>query len=97
MYGLDEQTQREIHRILSHYSEIQEAILYGSRAKGTYKPFSDVDITLKGEVSVSTLLDIMREFEESSIPYLFDVSIFNDLTNPELIEHINRCGKKIYP
>lgn len=95
-YGLDEDTLQEIYRILSRYEEVREAVLYGSRAKGNYKPFSDIDLTLKGDVSLDTLLDVMREFDESSLPYMFDVSIFNSLTNKELIEHIARCGKKIY-
>lgn len=95
-YGLDEDTLQEIYRILSRYDEVREAVLYGSRAKGNYKPFSDIDLTLKGDVSLDTLLDVMREFDESSLPYMFDVSIFNSLTNKELIEHIARCGKKIY-
>lgn len=95
-YGLDEDTLQEICRILSRYGEVQEAILYGSRAKGNYKLFSDIDLTLKGDVLHDTLLDVIREFDESSLPYMFDVSIFNSLTNKELIEHITRCGKKIY-
>lgn len=95
-YGLDEHTLEEICRILERYPQVTEAVLYGSRAKGNYKPFSDIDLTLKGDVSLDTLLEVMREFEESSMPYLFDVSVFNNLTNEELIDHIARCGKKIY-
>lgn len=68
-----------------------------ARTKGNYKPFSDVDLTLKGDISQDALLGIMREFAESSLPYLFDISVFNSLTNSELVEHINRWGVKIYP
>ena len=92
-YGLEEQT---IFLIFGKYPEVEEVILYGSRAKGNFKPFSDIDITLKGKISPETLLSINCAFSESSLPYLFDISIFNDLNNQNLIDHINRWGKVIY-
>ena len=95
-YGLEEQTLQTIFLIFSKYPEVEEVILYGSRAKGNFKPFSDIDITLKGKISPETLLSINCAFSESSLPYLFDISIFNDLNNQNLIDHINRWGKVIY-
>ena len=94
--GLDNETAASICRILTQYPEVEAAILYGSRAKGTHKTFSDIDLTLTGEVSVDTLLRIHADLDESDIPYLFDLSVFNALTNPELIEHIHRVGQVIY-
>ena len=95
-YGLEEQTLQTIFLIFGKYPEVEEVILYGSRAKGNFKPFSDIDITLKGKISPETLLSINCAFSESSLPYLFDISIFNDLNNQNLIDHINRWGKVIY-
>ena len=34
--------------VLSQYSQVEKAILYGSRAKGNYKNGSDIDLTLYG-------------------------------------------------
>lgn len=95
-YGLEEQTLQTIFLIFGKYPEVEKVILYGSRAKGNFKPFSDIDITLKGKISPETLLSINCAFSESSLPYLFDISIFNDLDNQNLIDHINRWGKVIY-
>ena len=50
-YGLEEQTLQTIFLIFGKYPEVEEVILYGSRAKGNFKPFSDIDITLKGKIS----------------------------------------------
>ena len=88
-YGLEEQTLQTIFLIFGKYPEVEEVILYGSRAKGNFKPFSDIDITLKGKISPETLLSINCAFSESSLPYLFDISIFNDLNNQNLIEYIS--------
>ena len=95
-YGLDEHTLHTMLRIFEQYPEIDEAILYGSRTKGNFKPFSDVDITLKGVIRQETLFAVNRALSESSLPYLFDISIFSTLNNQALIEHIDRCGKTLY-
>lgn len=98
MYGFSEQNIKELREILASIPAIEEAIIYGSRARGDYKPASDVDITLKG--SKLTFRDVALLDDKlyySYLPYYFDTSIFADLTNEELIENINRCGKVFLP
>lgn len=97
MYGFSEQNIKELREILASIPTIEEAIIYGSRARGDYKPASDVDITLKG--SKLTFRDVALLDDKlyySYLPYYFDTSIFADLTNEELIENINRFGKVFY-
>ena len=93
MYGL---TDRELALMDSYFSQItnlEKVILYGSRAKGNYKKFSDVDITLLGkEIGVSDLFKLQDLLYESDLPYMYDVSLFKSLTNPDLIDHINCKG-----
>jgi len=93
MYGL---TDRELALMDSYFSQIanlEKVILYGSRAKGNYKKFSDVDITLLGkEIGVSDLFKLQDLLYESDLPYMYDVSLFKSLTNPDLIDHIKRKG-----
>jgi predicted nucleotidyltransferase len=93
MYGL---TDRELALMDSYFSQsanLEKVILYGSRAKGNYKKFSDVDITLLGkEIGVSDLFKLQDLLYESDLPYMYDVSLFKSLTNPDLIDHINRKG-----
>jgi predicted nucleotidyltransferase len=93
MYGL---TDRELALMDSYFSQIanlEKVILYGSRAKGNYKKFSDVDITLLGkEIGISDLFKLQDLLYESDLPYMYDVSLFKSLTNPDLIDHIKRKG-----
>jgi hypothetical protein len=42
------------------------------------------------------MLVLKGELEDSSLPYLFDVSMFSKLNNSNLIDHINRAGKTLY-
>lgn len=48
-YGLKENTILRIQSVLAGFPEIEEVILYGSRAKGNYKNGSDIDLTFKGK------------------------------------------------
>ena len=50
-YGLSEINGKRIIDVLSRFSEVQEAVLFGSRAKGNYNQGSDIDIAVKGIIS----------------------------------------------
>lgn len=76
---------------------IVNAILYGSRAKGNFKPFSDIDITLVGkELTRNDLIKIIQDVDNLLLPYQFDLSLWNKIKNEALIEHIERIGISIY-
>jgi predicted nucleotidyltransferase len=96
-FGLKQDTINQINQIFSTYPEISKAIIYGSRAKGNYKPGSDIDLTLVGDnINYHQLLEILNKIDDLLLPYFFDLSIFNSLNNPNLIEHIERVGITFY-
>ena len=55
-YGLSTRTLQELTKVFSRYPEVEEAVLYGSRAKGTYQTGSDIDVTLNGIETRRSLL-----------------------------------------
>ena len=96
-YGLKEKHIIAINSIFEKYSQIEEAILYGSRAKGNYRNGSDIDLTLKGnDLDLSTLYKIEIELDDLFLPHKIDLSIFFKIENTDLIEHINRIGITLY-
>ena len=96
-YGLKNEILKNISAILVAFPEVNKAILYGSRAKGNFKPTSDIDITLVGDnLTLQILNKIDLELDDLLLPYTFDLSIFHFLNNKELIEHVERVGKVIY-
>ena len=83
--------------LFARHKKIEQVILFGSRARGTHKPFSDVDITLLGiGLTRSHLNRLMTDIDESSLPYSFDISLYAKLTNSDLIEQIERTGVVLY-
>jgi predicted nucleotidyltransferase len=96
-FGLTVEVTEKIRKVLSGHQEVQAAILYGSRAKGNYKPGSDIDLTLKGEnLDLSKLAKISNELDDLSLPYTFDFSIYDQIKNIQLLDHIQRVGTVFY-
>ena len=96
-YGLKQQDIESIQKVFSAFNEVEKVILYGSRAKGNFKPASDIDITLVGEELDITLLNkISLALDDLLLPYTFDVSIFSHIKNEDLLDHINRIGIVFY-
>lgn len=97
MFGLNFSDIETIQKVLYSYPQVEEALIFGSRAMGNYKPGSDVDIALKGNVSLENVLSISAELNECvPLPYKFDVLSYSLIDDRSLIEHINQYGKSFY-
>ena len=70
--GLTKQDMKTIIQVLEEYSEVETAVLYGSRALGTYQRGSDIDIALKGRKLTSSICSHIhfKLEEETLLPYL---------------------------
>ena len=97
-YGLSDRTLNTLDSTFRKYPGVKQAVLYGSRAKGNYHNGSDIDMSLKTD-STFTRTDLLRiagDFDDSDLPYFVDVSIYDQLSNPDLKAHIDRVGKILY-
>ncbi len=96
-FGLKETTISQINTVLAQYPQVEQAILYGSRAKGNHKPGSDIDLTLIGDqIDLWLIHKIETELDDHLLPYTVDISAYHHLTNPRLVDHIDRMGKLFY-
>lgn len=96
-FGLPVATVQKICGVLARHPQVEQAVLYGSRAKGNFKNGSDIDLTLQGTGLVhQDLLKVMDELDDLLLPYTIDLSLFASLTHPELIDHIRRVGVVFY-
>ena len=95
--GLTNKEVENIISVFSKYPEIEEVLLYGSRAKGNYRPASDIDLTMKGKnIDLTLQTKIECDLDDLLLPYKFDISIYDRITNAEFINHIDRVGKILY-
>ncbi|MBF0621467.1 MAG: nucleotidyltransferase domain-containing protein [Magnetococcales bacterium] len=94
--GLSVEVLNQLCTVFHHVAQIQKVLLFGSRAKGVYRPDSDIDLALVG-VGDDLLAELVSEVLDSlPLPYHFDVKAYDSLTYPPLIEHIKRVGVPLY-
>ena len=93
-HGLLARDLFHIRAAVSELEQIEQVILFGSRAKGTHERGSDVDIAIKGDINYETVLQLSSELNEARpLPYFFDVVNYDSLDdNDPLRAHIDRVG-----
>lgn len=96
-FGLNNHIIEQINGVFKKHTELDQVILYGSRAKGNYKNGSDIDLTIIGkQLELKLTNKIENELDDLLLPYTFDISIYSHIKNKNLLEHINRIGKEFY-
>ena len=96
-FGLNDSTITKIQRVFEKYPQVDRVVVFGSRAKGNFRPGSDIDLTLFGnELNQQLCSDIAEELDDLLLPYMIDLSVFDLLDHVDLKEHILRVGKVFY-
>ena len=97
-YGISPKSFSLLIDAMANQPEIDSAILFGSRAKGTFRKGSDIDIAIKGKACTPQIaLDLSANLNEHlPIPYYFDIVHYESLQHKSLVEHIDRVGVTIY-
>lgn len=97
-FGISELALEQIKKTIAEFPEIEQAVIFGSRAMGNYRKGSDIDIAIMGQnidhhttTRLSALLN-----EELPLPWFFDIVDFTHLSHPELARHIREHGKRFY-
>lgn len=74
----------EIKKIIFRFIDPDKnsVFIFGSRAGGKNRKFSDVDIGIKGnkKIPITLISEIKDAFEESDIPYMVDIIDFKHVT-----------------
>lgn len=96
-HGLSPPTVAQITAVLSRFPALESAVLFGSRAKGTYKPGSDIDLALTGEALDWRIVgQLYNALDDLLLPYSFSLIRLDAATDPAVAAHIARVGIPIY-
>ncbi len=96
-HGLPPEAVARLHGVLARHPAIDKALLYGSRARGTHKPGSDIDLTLCGaSLTAAQLAAIAMEVDDLLLPYTVDLSILDQIDHADLRQVIAREGVVFY-
>jgi len=94
--GLSSADCAKLKDVFAQYTDIQQVILYGSRAKENFRLNSDIDLTIIGDLDWQTFTQLENELDDLLLPYKIDLSLFEHIENNKLVEHIQRVGKVFY-
>lgn len=96
-YGLTDTQLDRVRRVLAQTPRLERAVLFGSRAKGTHKPGSDIDLALMGDAfQFADRLRLDNELDDLDLPVFFDLVMYGQISEPALREHIDRVGVTLY-
>lgn len=97
-FGLSPETIKMIYRVFRGYPEVEEVIIFGSRADGTYRPASDIDLAIKGKEIDAIMTENIRFMMQEGLylPYSFDIVNYNAITNEKFKQHIDKFGVVFY-
>ena len=96
-HGLSGPQIRQIKDIISQCAPDAERVaLFGSRADGTYKNHSDIDLVIYGDMDEAVIRRLFTLFLESSLPYKVDVTVYQLVSYPPLKRHIDECSRTLF-
>ena len=96
-FGLSARALKLLRDLLATQPALRRAIVYGSRAKGNFRPGSDIDITLDApDLSFHAYQRLCTAVDDLNLPWDIDLSLTSRIDNPKLLDHIARVGKPLW-
>lgn len=95
--GLSFITLDKLLSVFKCHTAIEQVVIFGSRAKRNFRPSSDIDLAIKGQIlPFNQLMQVENQIDELNLPYTVDLIQYEQITNQELVAHIDRVGLVIY-
>ncbi len=95
--GLTERDRQGILSVLEAFPKIRRAVLFGSRAIGTFRGASDLDLALEGDdLNLADLVVVRSRIGSLELPFEADLVIRAKITNSDVEKHIQKYGRVFY-
>jgi predicted nucleotidyltransferase len=95
-YGSKDATWDAINDILQRFPQVEQALLYGSRATGRFHAGSDIDLALLGDIDLTTLLNIDVALDDLLLPYKIDTVVLERVRDEGFKARVLETGIPIY-
>ncbi len=95
-YGIANDLLEDVKRILSNYP-VDQALIFGSRARGDYISTSDIDLVIVGQNLDSTQLNLIKnDLDCLNTIYSFDIINLKNINKEKLKQNIAEEGVLFY-
>lgn len=92
-FGLPAHVLQRIFRVLAAQPKVEAVKLYGSRARGDYRPNSDIDLCVIGpDLSLADILNLENQLDDLLLPWTIDLVLHGSIENQQLLANIDRDG-----
>lgn len=89
--------RRILRDVLAPFADrIDTVAVFGSRALGTQRPASDIDLVIHGTLDDAAVARIWSLLDQSSLAVTVDVVRYDDLYDAALRRHIDGCAKVLF-
>ena len=96
-HGLSDRELGILRNVLKPYhNKIDTVGIFGSRANGEFKPYSDIDLVLFGNLQEQDVARICTLLDESSLGLNIDVLAYPHINYPPLKRHIDENTKQLF-
>jgi len=91
MTKLTSEQEDIVRRILRKWVPTRNVSIFGSRARGTKKPFADLDLLILGSnpLPLVTITELREAFSESNLPFRVDI-VEEANASPEFLDAIRK-------
>ena len=96
-FGIPADALEKICRVLASCDAVQSASIYGSRARGTARSTSDIDIALEGAaLTHEHQAALANALDDLLLPWKIDLCLVSRVEDESLLTNIRQDGKAIY-
>jgi uncharacterized protein len=98
IFGLADRHYRDIVRVFNGHPSIERVLVFGSRAKGIEKPYSDIDLAVVAPgMDDREFSRLLNELDSLGLVFKLDVLHWDKLARAQLRDSILAHGKCFYP
>lgn len=96
-FGLSDRIRADFDRVFQGYPSIERVLIFGSRAKGSYRDGSDIDLgVFAPEMSDQEFSLLWNEIDDLPLVFKIDLLHWDRVSNPALKDRILRDGCLFY-
>jgi predicted nucleotidyltransferase len=97
MYGLSPSIIADMSAVFAQYPAIEKVLLFGSRAKNTWKDGSDIDLAVMGPtLSDPDFTKLWNQLDDLPLVFKVDCLHWDRLSNLTLKDKILKEGREFY-